>query len=547
MMEPWERNWSGLADWGKLPRLHPTIPALLAHAKAEHPDREVLVLDEQTTIYGDLEEKSARFARQLIAAGVGKGDRVGVMLPNDETFLVSWLGIARIGAIAVTLPTLSKPAEIARIVAHAELPLLVAPRRYLHHDYATRLGEALAHSEEPPEMWMWCGEDDHCPRWAHRIDPGHGEAASPEALTAAEAAVCPDDPAAIIYTSGSTAEPKGVIHSQGSFIRAGLKLAASFDYEPGERAFVSMPFFWVGGLTTTMLCLICAGGTMLASRKSGAELLDFIEEQQTTAVVSWPHIIRNLAGDPSFPGRRFAQMRNGLFYDALPPHRRPAHPSLMATPIGMTETNGPYTIVDRHLGEEQRGSLGRMMPGLQARLADPDSGAVLCEWAEDAREIDSARQVGVLHLRSDTMMLGMVRRESSDIFTPDGWYATGDLVEFRQGHFHYHGRADDLIKAHGANVSPREVEAVIAKMPGVAAVHAVGVPDRERGTVVGAVVVPEPGCTLDAETIRKAALRELASYKAPRIVRICQASDIPVLPASKIDRLGLIRMLEETR
>ena len=547
MTEPWERDWSDLADWSKLPRLAPTIPALLAHASAAHPEREVLVFDEQATTYGDVGGKSARFARQLIAAGVGKGDRVGVMLPNDETFLVTWLGIARIGAVAVTLPTLSKPAEIARIVAHAELPLLVAPRRYLHHDYATRLGEALAQSEAPPEMWMWSGEDDHCPRWAHRIDLEHGEAASPEVLTAAELSVRPDEPAAIIYTSGSTAEPKGVIHSQGSFIRAGLKLAASFDYQPGERAFVSMPFFWVGGLTTTMLCLICAGGTMLASRKSGAELLDFIEAQRTTAVVSWPHIIRGLADDPSFPGRTFTAMRNGLFYDALPPQRRPAHPSLMATPIGMTETNGPYTIVDRHLTEEQRGSLGRMMPGLQARLADPDSGAVLCEWAEDARDIDSAGQVGVLHLRSDTMMLGMVRREAADVFTPDGWYATGDLVEFRQGHFHYHGRADDLIKAHGANVSPREVEGVIAKMPGVAAVHAVGVPDRERGMVVGAVVVPQPGAELDAEAIREAALRELASYKAPRIVLICPAADVPVLPASKIDRLGLVRMLEAAR
>lgn len=547
MTEPWERDWSGLADWGKLPRLTPTIPALLAHNRAAHPDREVLVLDDQVTTYAGLEAKSALFARQLLAAGIGKGDRVGVMLPNDESFLVTWHGIARIGAVAVSLPTLAKPPEIARIAAHAELPLLVAPRRYLHHDYAERLGEALAQSDVPPEIRLWCGEDDHCPRWASRIDLDAGETAGEDDLARAEAAVTPDVPAAIVYTAGSTAEPKGVIHSQGSFIRAGLKLAASFDYEPGERAFVSLPFFWVGGLTTTMMCLMCAGGTMLASSKNGAELLDFIEQQRTTAVVSWPHIIRNLAEDPSFPGRMFAHMRNGLFYDALPPVRRPAEASLLATPIGMTETNGPYTVVDRQLGEAQRGSLGRLMPGLQARLVDAGSGAVLAQWAEDERHIDSAGQVGELHLRSDTMMLGMVRRDSAEVFTADGWYATGDLVEFRQGHFHYHGRADDLIKAHGANVSPREVEGVIAKLPGVAAVHAVGVPDKERGTVVGAVVVPQPGYELDPEAIREASLKELASYKAPRIVLICPACDVPLLPASKIDRLGLVRMLEAAK
>ena len=119
-------------------------------------------------------------------------------------------------------------------------------------------------------------------------------------------------------------------------------------------------------------------------------------------------------------------------------------------------------------------------------------------------------------------------------------------MSFRDGHLHYHGRADDLIKAHGANVSPREVEGVIAQMAGVAAVHAVGVPDAERGTVVGAVVVPEPDCALDADEIRKLAASQLASYKVPRIIRICQAAELPVLPSSKVDRRGLVAFLQAT-
>ena len=533
-----------------------TIPALLAAAAADHPARAVLVVDEQVTTYAELDAQSASFARRLMAAGIGKGSRVGIMLPNDATFLFSWLGAARIGAVAVTLPSLAKPAEIARIVAHADLQLLVAPRRYLHHDYAARLAEALPalaglappyHMSELPwlrAVWLWCEPEDDCPDWARPVDPRPPADISAELLTAAEARVSPADAAGIIYTSGSTAEPKGVIHSQASFIRAGRKLAASFDYGPGERAFASMPFFWVGGLTTTLFCLMCAGGTVLASRRTGSELLDFIEAQRTTAVVSWPHILRGLAADPSFAGRDWSAMRNGLFYEALPPERRPADPTLMATPIGMTETNGPYTIVDRHLTEADRGSLGRLLPGVEARLVDADSGETTGQWPSGDPAADSAGRVGVLQLRCDTMMLSMVGRDRSDVFTPEGWYATGDLVEFRRGHLHYHGRADDLIKAHGANVSPREVEGVIAQFPGVAAVHAVGVPDAQRGTVVGAVIVPEAGCTLDAETIRTEAAKVLASYKVPRRIVICAASEIPVLPASKIDRRGLAAMLE---
>ena len=517
----------------------------------------MLILDDYTTSYGDLEAKSALFARHLLAAGIGKGGRVGVMLPNDETFLISWLGIARIGAIAITLPSLATAPEIAKIARHADLQLLIAPRQYLHHDYTARLAEAFPGiaSQTPPYrlsdvpflrmVWLWCDEGGDCPGWAQRIDLTAPSPITAEMLAACEAAVHPSDPAGIIYTSGSTAEPKGVIHSQGSFIRQGLKLAASFDYTPGERAFASMPFFWVGGLTTTAFCLMTVGGTILASRKSGAELLDFIEAQRTTAVVSWAHIMRAMADDPSFPGRDWSAMRNGLFYEALPADRKPSDPSLLATPIGMTETNGPYTIVDRHLTEEHRGSLGRLMPGVAARLVDPDNGAVLAHWPDGDRYADSAGQVGVLHLRSDVMMLGMVWREHADVFTPDGWYDSCDLISFKHGHIHYHGRADDLIKAHGANVSPREVENVIAQLPGVAAVHAVGVPDAQRGAVVGAVVVPEPGCNLDPEAIQAAAAKALASYKVPRIVLICAASELPVLPSSKVDRRALVKLLAE--
>jgi acyl-CoA synthetase (AMP-forming)/AMP-acid ligase II len=237
-------------------------------------------------------------------------------------------------------------------------------------------------------------------------------------------------------------------------------------------------------------------------------------------------------------------MRNGLFYDALPPNRRPSDPTLLATPIGMTETNGPYTAIDRHLPEHQRGSLGKLMPGVQVRLVEPDTGAILGEWLDETLHADSREQVGILLLRSDVMMLGMVKRERSDVFTPDGWYASGDLVSFRDGHLHCHGRADDLIKANGANVSPREVESVILKMSGVTAAHAAGVSDSVRGSVVGVVVVIEPGHELTSDAIRAECARVLASYKVPRVIVTCSAADLPVLPSSKVDRRGLVRMLE---
>jgi acyl-CoA synthetase (AMP-forming)/AMP-acid ligase II len=554
MIEPRDRDWGPNVDWTRVPNIEPRVPALLAHFKAHWAAREVLVFDERSLTYGELENKSALLARRLLAAGIGKGSRVGIMLPNDESFLITWMAITRVGAVAVTVSTLSTGEEIVRIARHADLDLLFAVPRYLHHDYVARMEAALPgfasasgtfHFVETPYLraiWLW-GSKLAIPAWATRVDLAPEPDIEPQALAAAEAEVRSSDVAGIIYTSGSTAEPKGVIHSHGNFIRQGMKLAVSFGYENDERLYASMPFFWVGGLVTTAMCAMSIGAAMLASAKTGAELLDFLEGERTTAVVSWPHIIRSLVSDPTFAKRQWSAMRSGLLYEALPADRRPRDPTLMSAPIGMTETAGPYTIMQRNLPEEQRGSLGPLMPGLEARLVDAAGSRVLAAWEEGEVDADSDGEVGELQLRSDVMMLGMVKRERADIFTSDGWYSTRDLCSFRRGHLHYHGRVDDLIKASGANVSPAEVEAALLKIAGVASAHVAGVPDRERGSVVGALLVAQPGARLDAQMIRTEAARSLSSFKVPRVVLIVESSQVPTLPSSKIDRRAVASML----
>lgn len=558
MIEPWEFDWGDLGPWGDLPCIAPTIPALLERARETHSEQDLLVIDDARLSYGEMERLSALLARQLLAAGVGKGCRIGVLLPNDETFPITWTAIARIGAVAVCLPSLARPAEIARIARHGDLHMLVVPRRYLHHDYVERLAEAFPgldgcgpalFREDVPllrSIRFWCAPGEDCPPWAARIDLAGGPMATAALLEAAEASVHPSDPAGIIYTSGSTAEPKGVIHSHGSFVRQGLKIAKSFDYRRDERAFATMPFFWVGGLTTTLMALMTVGGTILVTRETGDALLDFVEREGTTAVVTWPHILQSMAENPTFAGRGWSAMRNGLFYEALPPDRRPAEKALMGTPIGMTETNGPYTIVDRHCPPEQRGSVGRLMPGMEARLVDPETGEVVGEWFASDHDADSGGRIGEIYLRGDSIMLGMVKREREDIFR-DGWYPTADLCSFKSGHIHYHGRCDDLIKAHGANVSPREVEAVLARIEGVASASVVGIPDHERGTIVAAAVVPVPGAILDADALRNEAARSLASYKVPRLLAVIAAGELPMLPSSKVDRRALQELLAGRR
>jgi len=555
MTEPKDLDWDEEAHPEVLPDIEPRVPALLELFRTDYADREVLVHDARRFTYREIEEASARLACRLIAAGLGKGAHVGLLLPDDERFLVSWLAVTRIGCVAVALSTLVTPAELQRLTRHADLHLLIAVPQFLAHDYCAKAEEAFAgiaeqqapfRLESAPLLrmaWFWA-DGEVLPGWAEAIDL-EGAPVDRELLGAIESEVRVSDPAGIIYTSGSTAEPKGVIHSQGNLVRQGMKLAVNFDYRGDERVFSTLPFFWVGGLATTMLCAMAVGATIVGSAKKGTALVDMLEAERVTAVVSWPHILRGIADDPSFAARDWSAMRNGLLYEALPPERCARDPALMPTPLGMTETVGPYTRHQRRLPEEFRGSLGPLMPGIEARLVDPDSGEVLATWLDGDTKADSGGQVGVMQLRADIMMLGMVKRERARTFTPDGWYHSGDLCSFRQGYLYFHGRADDLIKASGANVSPAEVEMAIAGMAGVASAIVLGVPDEERGSVVGAVVMPEAGASLSAEDVKAETARLLSSYKRPRAVLIMDAGEIPMLPSRKVDRLALVRMLKE--
>jgi len=532
--------------WDKVPSVEATIPSLLAYCAAHFAERELLVFNEERLTYGKLVEQSAALACHLLAAGVGKGSRVGMLFPNSPRFLVTWFAIARIGAVAVPISTLSSGPELLRILRHADVHLLIAADRYLNHDYLGRLGDAIpALAEQRGRLciaavpylraaWIW---GERVPTWASGVDlevrePGFDQAL----LGTVEAEVVPGDPVSIIYTSGSTAEPKGVIHSHGNFMREAAKLVAcSFPpFIPEDRVFTQMPFFWVGGLTMNLLNLMHSGATCVGSSSSGAALLDFLQRERVSYMVSWPHLARALAAEPSFAERRFPAMRAGNLYEALPPERRPRDPGLVGTALGMTETCGPHRAEVRELPESLRGSFGLEVPGMQYRIVDPET-----------RVDVEPGQVGILLVRGDTLMLGLVKREAAQVFDADGWYRTGDAVSVREGHMFFHGRADDLIKTAGANVSPAEVEEVLRQVPGVVQAFVFSIPDPRRGAVVGAVVVVTAERDPDVATLRDHAARVLSSYKVPRAWKILQPSELPMASSGKADRKRLRQLLED--
>jgi len=354
----------------------------------------------------------------------------------------------------------------------------------------------------------------------------------------AEDEVRPADDLVVVTTSGTTAEPKSVVHTHGSLVRHAYILARHRGVTSTDRIYSPMPFFWVGGLTMVVLQALSTGAAILAQDVFEAgSTLALLERERATFISCWAQASRAMADHPDFAKRDLSSVRGGTMFEALPPDRRPREPDLTPNLLGMTETGGPHTMVevpDTPLPPELRGSFGIPLPRVvQHRIVDPASGAEV-----------PAGQEGEIQVRGQIVMNGIYKQERHEVFGPDGWYATGDRGWFDDaGHLYFTGRASSLIKTAGSNVSPAEVEAVLDSMPEVLHSFVVALPHPVRGQVVGAAVVPANGARLSVETIVAHARRNLSTFKVPTVIRLVAENDLPMLPTGKVDRQGLVRVL----
>ncbi|HJR24758.1 MAG TPA: class I adenylate-forming enzyme family protein [Acidimicrobiales bacterium] len=533
------------------PAFPPTSGHLIRHAAAQFGDKTFAVLGDERLTYAQAETDSARLARGLLAAGVGKGARVGLLAPNSPAWIIGWLAATRIGAVVALLNTYAKARELGWLLRHADTQVLFTVDRYLGNDYLDRLEEAVPDlAGQPadrilvgshPFLRTVCTWGEGTRGWAVPVGAlaGRAEEVSPAIFDAAESEVTPADAMVVVYSSGSTSDPKGAVHSHGAVVRHAHNLWQMRDLLETDVLYTPMPLFWVGGFSWTLVAAMHAGASLVFEEAfEPGSTLELIERERVTQVLGWPHMAKALVDHPSFAERDLSSVRGGTMAALLPQAQQVRAEVPKANSLGMTETLGPHSLdhKDSVLPAEKVGSFGPAVPGVEHKVIDPVTGEDL-----------PVGETGELCIRGYSLMQGLHKRERADVFTADGWYRTGDggFLD-ADGHFYFTGRLGDLIKSSGMNITPRDVELVIEAMPEVVLAFVAGVPHPDRGEDVAAAVALRPGAVLDEQEIKARVKAEIASYKVPRHVAVfSDQAELPWLDSGKVDRRKLTALLVE--
>jgi acyl-CoA synthetase (AMP-forming)/AMP-acid ligase II len=511
-----------------------TIPDLLNRRRQEDPELDAIVSDDDSLSYLALDDRSASLAARLAAGGVQKGSRIGLIMPNGLDWAITGLAVMRLGATLVPLSTLLRPPELLAQLRVSSVTHLITVTNHRGHHYLEDLEEVapgvtgqrrgrVHHPALPGLRHLWAPDD--IPR----------SSVEPSLFAALESAVKPSDDMAIMFTSGSRGRPKGVIHTHGNALRAVASGLEARRVGHGERLYIPMPFFWMGGFGAGLLTTLVAGATLLTeSTPEPAATIRFLERQRVTLFRGWPDQAARIAADPTFVAADLSSLRAGSLAAVLPPDRRP-RPGARANLFGMTESFGPYcgARLDVDLPTSAFGSCGRPFDGIEVRIVAPDTG-LACGPGEK----------GEILLRGTNMMRGICGRSCSEVLTPDTYYPTGDLGYLdTDGYLFYVGRADDMFKVKGATVYPSEVEVALRSIDGVRLAFVTDVPGPDGARQVGAAVFLSEGSEPD---LAREARRRLSSFKVPTVWSVLTATgDVPMSATGKVDKTGLQRLLHE--
>ncbi len=474
------------------------------HTYADKVAMEMLTADgetEEAVSYGEVEARVRQTAALLQSLGVRPGDRVALQLPKCLPFVYLHLATMRLGAITLPLNPAYPRRELLYFLDDAEATLFFA-------DTGNRQQIEAMREELPAlERIVYLDGDDG----------GQFSELLTSVTTSTELPPIPDDrdqTALMIYTSGTTGRPKGAMITHGNLTANIEGLHTAWGWQEDDVLLHVLPIFHVHGLVVALHGALHAGATALLLPKfDPQQTLETLVERRCTVFMAVPTIHRMLleasgAADYDLSHMRLLTSGSDRLPDDVFHGFRETFGHTLLERYGMTETG--MNLSNPLRGERRVGSVGMPLPGVEARIVDPETGDLLPDG-----------EVGEVQIRGPHVCKGYWRQpdKTAEAFTNDGWLKTGDLgLRERDGYFTLKGRAKDLIISGGLNVYPPEVELALADHPAVAASAVIGCPDKKWGERVTAVVVREEGTVVSEEEIIEHCRQQLAPYKTPKQV-----------------------------
>ena len=499
-----------------------TLGEFLREAARRFTDREAIVFNEgarrSSWSYTDLDDHASRVARALMSSGLSKGDRVALLMGNRPEWVASAFGIALAGGVLVPVNTYLEGPELEYVLTHSDASMLLMQESLAGHRYDEIISTLLVPKlRDVVSLGSW------------GLFMARAEAVSMSDLDARAASVDMSDDAVIIYTSGTTAAPKGVLHTHAPPCLQSRRFVRHLCLGDGVRAWSAFPLFWTAGFAMVMGATIACGGCLvLQERFEPGEALSLLERERVTTPHAWPHQLAELEQHPDWAGANLSALKHIEGFSSFG-----RHPSVSVAEdewspraaYGLTETFTIVTSTPADAAPEIRDhTAGAILPGNAIAIVHPQTGELLPAGTE-----------GEIAVAGASMMKGYVKVPREQTFDADGFFHTGDAGYVDDdGYLHWTGRTSDLIKTGGANVSPVEIEMALLHHPSLKAAGAVGVPHETLGQMVVVVAVAQDGARVGEEDVRDFLRGRLASYKIPRRVIFVEESQLSLTGNQKI-------------
>ena len=533
-----------------------TLGEFLRRKAEQYRDRPFIITDERTLTYSDVEAWSTRLADGLAEIGVRQGDRVGIVMANYLEFAPVKFAVAKVGAVAIPFNFLYQTDELAYVLRQSRCNVLITMSSFAGLDQLAMLDEIAPGWERG----VTAGLPD-----LRRVvvfptdDRRRDEAMTLDELDALGAAhpggaddsgVAPSDDCDILYTSGTTGSPKGVVISHDAPVRTGYASALTRAYQDGRRVLFSLPCYHMFGLVEGLIAVMHVGGAIIPRLTfSAADYLSATERHRANDLLAVPTMAVALLEHPDRLTRDLSSLSAILCAAAPAPtwvwERAAVELGIteVTTGYGMTECGGSMvlTLPEDPLERHTR-TVGRVkMAGAAAMTGT----AGLCEYrtADVATgELLPDGQEGELISRGPTHMRAFWDKpaETAEALR-DGWLRSGDLGRIDDdGSLYLTGRAKELYKSGGELVMPKEIEDLVVQLPGVSQVFAIGIPDERWGEVGCLWIVPEPGSNVSADDALSLCREKLARFKVPKHVVFSTAAELPTTTTGKVQKFRMV-------